>query len=60
LVKLSRDGFQKFFPKWSDFLRKDEFEGERNLTQTIERDVRKFVHFLNGDEPDFQPFSWKK
>ena len=60
MVKLSRDGFQKFFPKWSDFLRKDEFEGQRNLTQTIERDVRKFVHFLNGDESDFQPFVWKK
>lgn len=60
LVKLSRSGFQKFFPKWSDFLRKEEFEGERNLTKIIERDVRKFVHFLNGDEPDFKPFIWKK
>lgn len=59
-VKLSREGFQKFFPKWSEFLRKEEFEGERNLTQTIERDVRKFVHFLMEDEPDFQPFAWKK
>lgn len=60
LVKLSRSGFQKFFPKWSEFLRKEEFFGEKNLTQTIERDVRKFVHFLMGDEPNFEPFSWKK
>ncbi len=59
-VKLSRSGFQKFFPKWSDFLRKENLEGERNLTRLIERDVRKFVHFLMEDEPNFQPFSWKK
>lgn len=60
LVKLSRSGFQKFFPKWSDFLRKEEFLGEKNLTQTIERDVRKLVHFLMEDEQDFEPFIWKK
>ena len=59
-VKLSKSGFQKFFPKWIEFLRKEEFFGEKNLTQTIERDIRKFVHFLNGDEDDFQPFIWKK
>jgi len=59
-VKLSREGFQKFFPKWSEFLRKEEFLGEKNLTQVIEKDVRKFVHFLMGDEPDFEPFIWRK
>lgn len=59
-VKLSRAGFQKFFPKWADFLRKEEFLGEKNLTQIIEREVRKFTHFLMGDEPDFEPFCWKK
>jgi CRISPR-associated protein Cas1 len=60
LVRLSKSGFQKFFPKWIDFLRKDKFFGEKNLTQTIERDIRKFVHFLNGDEVDFSPFIWGK
>jgi CRISPR-associated protein Cas1 len=59
-VKLSREGFQKFFPKWVEFLRKEEFLGEKNLTQVIEKDVRKLVHFLMGDEPDFEPFVWKK
>lgn len=59
-VKLSREGFQKFFPKWSAFLRKDLMENDRNLTRVIERDIRKFVHYLMGDEPEFRPFIWKK
>ncbi len=59
-VKLSTDGFQKYFPKWTDFLRKEKIESERNLTRLIERDIRKFVHYLQGDEPDFIPFHWKK
>lgn len=59
-IKLSKEGFQKFFPKWSEFLRKEKFEGERNLTRLIERDIRKFVHFLMEDENNFIPFQWKK
>jgi CRISPR-associated protein Cas1 len=59
-VKLSKAGFQKFFPKWSDFLRKENLQGERNLTRIIERDIRKLVHFLNEDETDFEPFLWSK
>jgi len=60
IFKLSRDGFAKFFPKWAQFLRFEKFENDRTLTAVIERDLRKFVHFLNGDEPDFEPFVWKK
>ncbi len=60
LTKLSRDGFTKFFPKWSDFIRKEEFLREKNLTQVIEREVRKFVHYLMEDEEDFEPFLWQK
>jgi CRISPR-associated protein Cas1 len=59
-VKLSREGYQKFFPKWSDFLRKEELFGEKNITQLIERDVRKFSHFLMEDREDFTTFKWQK
>lgn len=59
-VKLSRDGFQKFFPKWTDFLRMEKIAGNFNLTRLIEKDIRKFGHFLMQDEPDFTPFLWKK
>jgi len=59
-VRLSRSGYQKFFIKWSEFLRIQEVEGNRNLTKLIEKDVRRFVHFLMEDEPDFIPFKWKK
>jgi len=58
LVKLSKTGFQKFFPKWIEFIRREAIMGERNLTQIIERDIRKFVHYLNEDEDDFEPFDW--
>ncbi len=59
-VKLSRSGFAKFFPKWSEFIRKEPFLGERNLTQIIERDIRKFVNYLNEDDEDFELFLWQK
>ncbi len=58
--RLSRKGFQKFFLKWSDFLRTQKFQGDRNLTRLIERDVRKFIHFLMGDASDFIPYHWQK
>lgn len=59
-VRLSRDGFKKFFPKWADFLRKNKMLNNRNLTQLIELDIRKFANFLMEDEIDFRPFLWKK
>ena len=58
-VKLSRSGFQKFFPKWAEFLRKDPLWGEKSITRTIERDVRHLTHYLMGDVPEFQPFIWE-
>jgi CRISPR-associated protein Cas1 len=57
--KLSRSGYEKFFPKWSDFLRKELIQENRNLTQLIERDVRKLANFLMKDSDSFKAFVWK-
>lgn len=59
-VKLSRTGFEKFFPKWSDFIRNEQILGEKNLTQIIERDIRFLTHYLMADEIEFEPFLWQK
>lgn len=57
-VRMSKSGYAKFFPKWSEFLRKEKFYAEKNLTQLIERDVRKLNHFLMQDSDEFAPFYW--
>jgi CRISPR-associated protein Cas1 len=59
-VKLVGEGHGKFFTKWTQYFRVEKFENDLSLTATIERDVRKFVHYLMGDDEEFIPFLWKQ
>ncbi len=58
--KFSKNGFQKFFPKWTIFLRGEHFWNEKSLTAYIENDIRKFTHFLMNDDNSFIPKKWQR
>jgi len=57
--RLSSKGFGKFFPKWAEYIRYEERQGEYSLVALIERDVRRFVRYLMEDEEKFEVFIWK-
>jgi CRISPR-associated protein Cas1 len=59
-VMLERSGYNKFFPKWIRFLRKEGIKNDLNLTQIIEKDVRHLAHFLMGDIEDIKFFHWQR
>jgi CRISPR-associated protein Cas1 len=61
--KLSRSGFEKFFPKWSEHLAKlpvivDGSAEPTTWTRLCERQVRRFVQYLMGDRERYEPFIW--
>ena len=60
IVTLSRRGFSTFFPKWSHFIRYDQFADRRTLVALMERDVRQMAQLLMGDRDTFIPFEWKR
>jgi CRISPR-associated protein Cas1 len=57
--RLSSSGFEKFFPKWGQYIRYEDRQGEYSLVALIERDVRRFVRYLMEDEEQFEVFTWK-
>ena len=49
IFSMNKNGFAKFFPKWSSFLRyKKQFQN-KSLVATIEHDVRQLVHYFMND-----------
>lgn len=58
--KFSKIGFQKFFPKWTVFLRTPGFWNEKSLVAYIENDIRQFTHFLMNDSDSFTPKKWQR
>jgi CRISPR-associated protein Cas1 len=58
VVTLASFGFQKFFPKWFQFLRVRD-KDDPTIAALIEKDIRKLVHVFMGDKEAFNPYRWK-